>query len=106
MRAGLISKAVDHITLLIEDWFMGVRPKTLVVPCPHCSASATPPIKMERSFSEVLELLPQAEREEKQRMEGGVVESAPRGSDVLLSGVEHHGNKVWRGVEEILGIGG
>ena len=24
MRAGLIAKAVDHITLLIEDWFTGV----------------------------------------------------------------------------------
>ena len=23
MRAGLISKAVDHVTLLVEDWFTG-----------------------------------------------------------------------------------
>ena len=64
MRAGLLSKAVDHITLLMDDWFMGARPRTIVVPCPHCSHGVTPPVKMERSYSEVLDLLPSAEREE------------------------------------------
>ena len=29
MRAGLVSKAVEHITLLVEDWFTGVRPRSV-----------------------------------------------------------------------------
>ncbi|XP_019849257.1 PREDICTED: leucine-rich repeat serine/threonine-protein kinase 1-like [Amphimedon queenslandica] len=57
MRAGLLSKVVDHITLLVEDWFTGVRPRFLVVPCPHCSHGLTGPtqgsdrIPFLRSFS-------------------------------------------------------
>lgn len=66
MRAGLLSKVVDHIVLLMEDWFIGVRPKTLVVPCPHCTTNATPPVRMERSCSEVLELLPHEEKVERE----------------------------------------
>jgi hypothetical protein len=38
MRAGLVSKAVDHITLLVEDWFTGVKPRYHLVPCPHCAS--------------------------------------------------------------------
>ncbi len=37
MRAGLISKVVDHIQLLIEEWFTGVWPRHLIVPCPCCT---------------------------------------------------------------------
>lgn len=48
---------MDHITLLVEDWFTGVRPRFLVVPCPHCSHGLTGPtqgrdrIPFLRSFS-------------------------------------------------------
>ena len=67
MRAGLLSKIIDHIILLMEEWFIGVRMKIHVVPCPHCTVNAMPPVRMERSCSEVLELLPQAEKEERDR---------------------------------------
>ena len=50
-------QVVDHITLLVEDWFTGVRPRFLVVPCPHCSHAVPGPapgserIPFLRSFS-------------------------------------------------------
>ena len=63
MRAGLLSKAVSHITLLIEDWFTGVRPRHLVVPCPHCTSDQPhKEIPLERSFSMCDELVPEFER--------------------------------------------
>ena len=31
MRAGLLSKAVEHITLLVEEWFTGVRPRFVLL---------------------------------------------------------------------------
>ena len=53
MRAGLLSKVVEHISLLIDDWFVGVRPRSVVVPCPHCTAArAWGPVPLERSFSD------------------------------------------------------
>ena len=52
MRAGLLSKVVEHISLLIDDWFVGVRPRSIVVPCPHCTAAKPKgPVLLERSFS-------------------------------------------------------
>ena len=48
----LLFQVVDHITLLVEDWFLGVRPRILVVPCPHCSRGLPPGnIPLLRSFS-------------------------------------------------------
>ena len=52
LSLSLSPKVVDHITLLVEDWFSGVRPRILVVPCPHCSHGLPPgPIPLLRSFS-------------------------------------------------------
>ena len=79
MRAGLLSKAIDHITLLIEDWFQGVRPRTLIVPCPYCSEGVLPPVKMQRSYSNVVELLPPMERAERG------LECEDGGNEVLCS---------------------
>ncbi len=67
MRVGLLSKVVEHITLLVEDWFVGVRPRTLVVPCPHCTANMPhEPVRVNRSYSVALELLPDTERRERE----------------------------------------
>ena len=96
MRAGLLSKTVDHITLLIEDYFQGVRPRTLIVPCPHCSEGDTPPVKMQRSFSEVLELLPAAERVEREAGENEDSGSTSRTASlaVLRNDEEYAHNRV------------
>ena len=52
MRAGLLSKMVEHVTILVEEWFTGVRPRHLVVPCPHCSQGKPPgDVPFSRSFS-------------------------------------------------------
>lgn len=72
MRAGLLSKVMDHIILLMDDWFVGVRQKTIVVPCPHCVLNAPPTARMERSCSDILDLLPhkeKVEREEREKVE-------------------------------------
>ena len=54
MRAGLLSKVVEHISLLIDDWFVGVRPRSIVVPCPHCMAAKPKgPVTLERSYSTI-----------------------------------------------------
>ena len=59
MRAGLLSKVVDHISLLVEDWFVGMRPCTSVVPCPFCSENIASDIaNFKRSFSGNPILLP------------------------------------------------
>ena len=76
MRVGLLSKVVEHISLLVEDWFVGVRPRTLVVPCPHCSADLPHlPVTLRRSFSEVKELLPQEGLREREEQQPGNVSS-------------------------------
>ena len=49
---------------------MGVRNKHLVVPCPHCVCNATPPTRMVRSFSDMLNLLPDGERREREELQG------------------------------------
>lgn len=90
MRAGLLSKTIDHISLLIEDYFQGVRPKTLVVPCPHCSQGEPPPGRMQRSYSEALELLPPGEREVGQGEESGSTSSLA----VLRNDDEYSQNRV------------
>ena len=52
MRAGLLSKVFDHISLLVEDWFVAVRPRTSVIPCPFCSEDISHNMaKFKRSFS-------------------------------------------------------
>ena len=57
LTPSLPLQVVDHITLLVEDWFTGVRPRFLVVPCPHCSHAVPGPapgserIPFLRSFS-------------------------------------------------------
>ena len=52
MRAGLLSKVFDHIALLFEDWFVGVRPRTSVIPCPFCSEDIPCDLaQLQRTFS-------------------------------------------------------
>ncbi len=87
MRVGLLSKVVEHITLLVEDWFVGVRPRTLVVPCPHCSANQPhEPVTVCRSFSAAIELLPGAERREREWLQSKVRSwDHCRGDKILLS---------------------
>ena len=66
MRAGLLSKVVDHITLLVEDWFVGVRPRTSVIPCPFCSEDTPRDVaQFRRSFSNNPMLLSSEERMER-----------------------------------------
>ena len=66
MRAGLLSKVVDHISLLVEDWFVGVRPRTSVIPCPFCSEDISRDLaEFHRSFSDNPVLLSPEERAEK-----------------------------------------
>ena len=56
---SLLFQVIDHISLLVEDWFTGVRPRFLVVPCPHCSHALPPhPVKLLRSHSINPELRP------------------------------------------------
>ncbi len=57
-------QVVEHISLLVEDWFVGVRPRTLVVPCPHCSANVPHErVPIRRSFSSNPDLLPDFEKQ-------------------------------------------
>lgn len=66
MRAGLLSKVFDHISLLVEDWFVGVRPRTSVIPCPFCSEDISRDMaQLRRSFSDNPILLSPEEREER-----------------------------------------
>ena len=53
---------------------MGIREKHLIVPCPHCVCNTKPPTRMKRSFSDVLALLP-----DKERLEREVAERQERG---------------------------
>jgi len=55
MRAGLVTKVMEHITILVNEWFSGIKPQ-LLIPCPHCVDSkphTTPdrPIHIERSYA-------------------------------------------------------
>lgn len=66
MRAGLLSKVLDHISLLVEDWFVGVRPRTSVIPCPFCSEDISRDMaELRRSFSDNPLLLSPEERAER-----------------------------------------
>ena len=66
MRAGLLSKVLDHISLLVEDWFVGVRPRTSVIPCPFCSEDISRDMaELRRSFSDNPMLLSPEERAER-----------------------------------------
>ena len=66
MRAGLLSKVFDHISLLVEDWFVGVRPRTSVIPCPFCSEDISRDLaQLQRSFSENPVLMSPEERAER-----------------------------------------
>ena len=66
MRAGLLSKVFDHISLLVEDWFVGVRPRTSVIPCPFCSEDTPRDMaQLRRSFSDNPMLLSPEERVER-----------------------------------------
>ena len=66
MRAGLLSKVLDHVSLLVEDWFVGVRPRTSVIPCPFCSEDISHDLaQLRRSFSNNPTLLTPEERVER-----------------------------------------
>ena len=66
MRAGLLSKVFDHISLLVEDWFVGVRPRTSVIPCPFCSEDISRDLaQLQRSFSDNPILMSPEERVER-----------------------------------------
>ena len=66
MRAGLLSKVFDHISLLVEDWFVGVRPRTSVIPCPFCSEDISRELaELRRSFSDNPLLLTAEEKAER-----------------------------------------
>ena len=38
MRAGLVTKVIEHITILVHEWFSGIKPQ-LLIPCPYCMES-------------------------------------------------------------------
>lgn len=66
MRAGLLSKVLEHISLLVEEWFVGVRPRTSVIPCPFCSEDISRDMaELRRSFSDNPVLLSPEERAER-----------------------------------------
>ena len=55
MRAGLVAKVMEHIDILVNEWFSGIKPE-LLIPCPYCMASKPPttphsPIHLHRAFS-------------------------------------------------------
>lgn len=55
MRAGLVAKVMEHINILVNEWFSGIRSE-LVIPCPYCMVSkdhttADNPIHLHRAFS-------------------------------------------------------
>jgi len=124
MRAGLLSKVMDHILLLMEDLYIGIRDKHLIVPCPHCVCNAKSSTRMRRSFSDVLALLPDKERREREELErrkrgmssrGGAddmeeeeEERGTAGREAILNGFSEIGRteKVQRGEKHWRGGGG
>ena len=63
MRAGLVTKVMEHIDILVSEWFSGIKPE-LIIPCPYCMesrphTSTDSPIHLPRSFisDDVLQLL-------------------------------------------------
>ena len=54
MRAGLVTKVMEHINILVSEWFSGIKPE-LIIPCPHCMelrphTSKDSPIHLSRAF--------------------------------------------------------
>ena len=55
MRAGLVAKVMEHINILVNEWFSGIKPE-LLIPCPYCMVSQAhstldSPIHLHRAFS-------------------------------------------------------
>lgn len=55
MRAGLVTKVMEHINILVSEWFSGIKPE-LIIPCPYCVESRPhtkldSPIHLHRAFS-------------------------------------------------------
>lgn len=55
MRAGLLTKVMEHINILVNEWFSGIKPE-LLIPCPYCMVSRVHttvdnPIHLHRAFS-------------------------------------------------------
>ena len=55
MRAGLVTKVMEHINILVSEWFSGIKPE-LIIPCPYCMESRAhtalrSPIHLPRAFS-------------------------------------------------------
>ena len=71
MRAGFLSKVFDHISLLMENWFVGVSPRTSVIPCPFCSEDIPCDMaQLKRSFSDNPMLLNPEQRMERDLPDG------------------------------------
>ena len=56
MRAGLVAKVMEHINILVSEWFSGIKPE-LLIPCPYCMVSRphttiNSPIHLRRAFSD------------------------------------------------------
>ena len=55
MRAGLVAKVMEHVNILVSEWFSGIKPE-LLIPCPYCMVSRAHttlehPIHLYRAFS-------------------------------------------------------
>ena len=55
MRAGLATKVMEHVTILVHERFSGIKPQ-LLIPCPYCMESKphtteNQPIHIQRSYA-------------------------------------------------------
>ena len=55
MRAGLVTKVMEHVTILVHEWFSGIKPQ-LLIPCPYCMESKphtteNQPIHIQRTYA-------------------------------------------------------